>query len=203
MYVYQVVFFLKGPWHCKEAAVWREVCFIAGSSEQKHAVASVVQNEVSPPLFSRSLSSWSPLGPRFSSAAAAQHTSLPLAPSPWSASQSLTLFLLSQKVEKNSTAVVHASSLTTDSSTNKAFFSLSWCKSVRGQLALSQLSVCSINTRTWVHLPAAIWKTDGDTCLQHQCYGNRNRRIPGAHWSDRSTESAMADSVSKNKVEKW
>lgn len=43
----------------------------------------------------------------------------------------------------------------------------------------------------------------GGTCLSHQCYGGGSRRIPGAHWSDRSTGSAMADPVSKNKVEKW
>lgn len=54
--------FKKGPWHCKEAVVWRGVFFpfIADSSEQKHAVASAVQDEVSPLLFSHSLSSWSP-----------------------------------------------------------------------------------------------------------------------------------------------
>ena len=42
----------------------------------------------------------------------------------------------------------------------------------------------------------------GGTCLEHQCYGGGSRRIPGAHWSDRSTGSAMADPVSQNKVEK-
>ena len=138
----------------RSCSVKREVC-----SSLSWLVASAVQNEASPRLFSHFL--WipfsCPLGPRFSSAAAAQHTSLPLAPSPWSAPQSLPACLRRWK----RTAQLLCSPLRSLQTHLQVKHSLiTWCKSVKGRWALSQLSACSVNTRTWVCLPATLWKTD-------------------------------------------
>ena len=104
--------------------------------------------------------------------------------------------------EKNSAAVVLASSLPTDSSTSKAF------SNNLMQISQGAVSTQPVKCLFYKHEDLSLFASNsmrnrhGGTCLEHQCYGAGSRRIPGAHWSDRSTGLAMADPVSKNKVEK-